>query len=191
VSRFLQRTAKTHANFATPVRWALSFNIMNRVYLLIALLLAAAKGMTMEYILASNDAWTVVEGSSSGIHKEIRYRPNLVNYEEKTKFPKQLTIIWKYEPAKEAKGLPYSDDLDEMQDFETKLTDVFEKEGVALITHIFTSEGEREFNFYANDIEKIGGILNDELAPGLPIKISIGDGSGWDSYLEIIDMVSE
>ncbi len=140
---------------------------------------------------AANDAWTVVEGKLDQTLTQIRYRPNAEKSIGNPQYPRRLTIIWEFEPNNIDGSLPYSDDLIQMQSFEVKLTDALEKDGVAIITFIYTASGQREWNFYIRDVEAASAIINKTIEPGLPLKISVEDDPSWSEYEHVLKMVKQ
>ncbi len=78
-----------------------------------------------------------------------------------------------------------------MQGFETKLTDCFEDKNVGVITYIFTSNGQRKFCYYVNDIDVVSNILNTEIEPGLPIQLTVEDDKEWQDFKSVLDLIGE
>jgi len=155
--------------------------------------LAKDKGMNSSGRIppSKDDAWTVAEGTFAGNPTYIRYRPNMAKHLGSADYPRRLTIIWKYKPGSAAEGLPSPDDLEKMHSFEKKISDALEKNSDAVITFIFTSNGQREWNFYIRDAQAVGRIINDTLEPGLPIEIQVEDDPGWSGFSEVLDSVEE
>ena len=140
---------------------------------------------------ASDDAWNIAEGKMDGYQAQIRYRPQLDVESLQSRFTKLLTIVWEYEPNEEDDSLPYSEDFDSMQSFETKLTDSLEEKDVGVITYVFTSNGQRKFYFYVNDVNTVGDTLNSEIEPGLPIQLSVEEDEDWQEFKNILKLVGE
>ena len=140
---------------------------------------------------ANDDAWNIAEGKHNGYQSQIRYRPKLNLVSLQSKFPKLLTVVWEYESNETNNHLPYPEDYDSMQSFETILTDSFEEKNAGVITFIFTSNGQRKFCFYVNDIDVVTSILNAEVEPGLPIQLTVEEDKEWQEFKSILDLIGE
>ncbi len=140
---------------------------------------------------ANADAWNIAEGKHNGYPSQIRYRPKLNLEHLQSKFPKLLTAIWEYESNKTNNHLPCPEVYDSMQSFETKLTDSLEEKDAGVITFIFTSNGQRKFCFYVNDIDIVTNILNTVIEPGLPIQLTVEEDKEWQEFKSILDIIDE
>lgn len=104
------------------------------------------------------------------------------------KFKERVEITWKYEP--DSKGMPTEKTSELMEEAQTALKRVMEKDKLAIFTGIYTGDGERTWVFYTRNIPAFGRMLNEALAPfeTLPITIYTEKDPEWNEYREMCEL---
>ena len=131
--------------------------------------------------------WTSPQESESGKVILVTGRKDVEKFKNNPKFSIRVEISWRYD------GLP-----DGMPDYETsvmmeQVTDAlsvtFAKDPVAVMTGVFTGDGERDWVFYTLSTHIFGRKLNEALSelPLLPLEISCENDPEWLAYDEMCE----
>ena len=138
---------------------------------------------------ANTDAWNTAQGQHQGKPRLLRYRPNLEKYLGDSKYPNRLVIIWDFE-SEDPSGLPSSELLDEMREFEDAVVDALDIDRCAVLAFILTHDGVREWHFYIYDVSEVGNRINESLAtfPKLPINLQVEEDSNWDEMRAVLNL---
>lgn len=142
-----------------------------------------AKEMSLENII-KNDKWTVTEGTLGEHIMFLRYRHEISQSIDLTKFPKAIHIFWDFESN--SAGMPSGHISDKMKLFEDRLVDALENEIAGMLTAIITKEGTRHWLYYVRDTntfsEKLHSMPQEE--EPYPIEIEAYTDPSWDYYFE-------
>lgn len=131
--------------------------------------------------------WTSPQEGESGEVILVTGRKDVAKFRGNKKFSIRVEITWKYAP--EPDGMPNLEDSSLMQEVTERLDDMFQKDPVAVMTGIFTGEGERNWVFYTLSTNIFGRKLNEALAdmPVLPLTIYCENDSQWAAYDEMAE----
>lgn len=115
--------------------------------------------------------WTAPTESESGALIMVTGRKNVEKFRLNPKFKIRIEVTWKYSP--EPDGMPDKETSEEMERVQSALTACFDKDPVAVLTGIYTGDGERNWVFYSLSTNIFGRKLNEALAdfPVLPLTI--------------------
>ena len=111
--------------------------------------------------------------------------PPIARFRSNPKFSTRVEVTWPYEGDKS--GMPLPDTSELMQQATELLQKCFDKDPVAVMTGIYTGDGERNWIFYTLSLPIFGRKLNEALAPLplLPIRIAAENDPGWEEYDEM------
>ena len=101
------------------------------------------------------------------------------------KYNHRIEITWKYEP--EANGMPDEATSALMEEVQDSLQADFMKDPVAILTGIYTGNGERNWVFYTMSIQIFERKLNEDLAKFalLPLSLYVENDPEWNEYREM------
>lgn len=129
--------------------------------------------------------WTAPAESDSGRLIMVTGRRDVAKFRSNPKFSVRVEVTWPYEA--DATGMPTIDTSSLMQQATELLQKCFDKDPVAVMTGIYTGDGERNWVFYTLSLNIFGRKLNEALAPLplLPLKISAAEDPDWAEYDEM------
>lgn len=140
-----------------------------------------------------NDNWTVAQGEVDDHPFIIRARSSLPSAVDREFFSHLILISWGYD-ANANNGFPPEQIQEDMDSFETALFDSFDENsaegcGVAVVT----TDGTRQWRFYAPDTEAFMEALNQALVgqPPYPIELEAYDDPEWGALAELLEPVTE
>ena len=125
----------------------------------------------------NSDWWTAPTESENGNLIMVTGRRDIENFKNNPKFNIRIEVTWKYNSDKS--GMP---------DFETSsLMDTFKKDPIAVLTGIYTGDGERNWIFYTLSTNIFGKKFNEALQSSelLPITIYAENDPEWNEYQEM------
>ena len=133
------------------------------------------------------DTWSVGEAMLDDLPMVIRIRQNFRPMAGHPALPHRLRVVWEYAPDN-ASGLPSSETGKQMEKCETALVTAFEYDNTAILTHVLTCDGLRQWVFYASDVQQCAERLNVALPhdPPMPIELSVDPDATWSEYLETL-----
>src|SRR5271157_2325007 len=91
-----------------------------------------------------DDTWAASDGRLDGRPTLIRIRQNLRPHAGHPQLPHRLRIVWEYELDNDS-GMPSSDELGRMRSCEDLLVGAFEQDNHAILTHVLTCDGLRQW----------------------------------------------
>ena len=139
---------------------------------------------------AANDAWSIANVNyEDGTLVKCRFRPNLRKDLSYSGYDHFVTFTWSYQKDENNNNLPFLEELKEMQEFETKLTDELEDKSIGVVAFTYTSNGEHDITFYVSDMELFSMTINNLLEPGLPIQINASSDPEWLELESVFKMV--
>jgi ribosomal protein L14E/L6E/L27E len=115
-------------------------------------------------------------------------REELNEFMESKKLKERVEITWKYEA--DDKGMPSDDVAEKMEAMETALKKAVEKDKLAIMTAVYTGDGEKVWVFYTRTARVFGERLNDALSSfeTLPISLYVEADSDWEEYKDMYEM---
>jgi len=143
-------------------------------------------------IMDANDNWTVAQAEDDGKPILLRIRNPAPKFAKRLKFGQMITVAWPYESSGDH-GMPDDDELASMTQLEELLVAAFEDEKQGFLSVVVTGNSNREWQFYAIDIESAGLVINESLADydPFPIQISTEEDPDWDAYERFLEIARE
>lgn len=134
-----------------------------------------------------DDTWSVGDAMLDDLPMLIRIRQNLRPMAGHPELPHRLRVVWEY-PPDNASGLPSPEVGEQMERCETALVAAFECDNAAILTHVLTCDGLRQWVFYASDVQECANRLNGALPhdPPMPIELSVDPDETWAEYLDTL-----
>ncbi len=131
-----------------------------------------------QYIEA--DQWQVAKGEGLGFPVALRYRVPVPAAEDAAGFDHSLRVTWPY--ADPGQGtMPAAEAIQEMNDLERRLHEVWETDATAILVAIVTFDGAREWVFYTGDPAQCRQRLEDALRGERrrPVEVMEKRDPGW------------
>lgn len=112
-------------------------------------------------------------------------RRDVKKFRDNPRFSIRVEITWSYEG--DSAGMPDFETSSMMEKVQEALQETFKKDPVAVLTGIYTGDGERNWIFYTTSTNIFGRKLNETLAPFpvLPLKIYCENDPDWAEYEEM------
>lgn len=138
--------------------------------------------------MANNDWWTSPTESEDGKLVLVTGRRDVDKFRNNPKFNIRIEITWKY--ANEENGMPDDETAATMEKVTEAFQSVFTKDPIAVMTGIYTGDGQRNWIFYTLSTNIFGKKINEALSDFevLPIEIYAENDPGWEEYAEMRDM---
>lgn len=135
----------------------------------------------------SDEFWSCPAESESGKTIIVTGRDNVEKARESGKYIYRVTVIWKYEGKPD--GMPKESDAEMMEKATDGFLAVTKKDSAAILTGIYTGDGERDWVFYTRSLHIFQNILNRALEPLplLPIEVEAAEDPLWEEYAEMRD----
>ena len=132
-----------------------------------------------------NDWWTSPTESESGRLVMVTGRRGVEKARESGKYNIRVEITWKY--SGNSAGMPDDPTSTLMEAVQNAMTDVFDKDPVAILTGIYTGDNERNWIFYCTSVHIFEKKINLALATFdlLPISIYTENDPQWLEYDEM------
>lgn len=135
------------------------------------------------------DKWFSTMGETDDGHPIfITGRDELDAFRMSGKLSERVEIYWQYTPAYNA--MPTDADGKLMDEVQTVLQRVMERDKLAILTGVYVGGGERTLVFYARTARVFGERLNEALAdyPTLPITLYVEKDPDWCEYMEMCEI---
>ncbi len=135
--------------------------------------------------MAKSDWWTAPTESENGNLIMVTGRRDVDTFRNNPKFNIRIEVTWKYDSGKA--GMPDYETSSLMEEVQNSLEDVFQKDPVAILTGVYTGDGERNWVFYTLSTNIFGKKLNEALQSFelLPITIYAENDPDWEEYKEM------
>ena len=136
-------------------------------------------------IKIGNEWWTSPTESDSGKLIMVTGRKGVEEAKESGRYNIRVEITWKYPGDKS--GMPDTPTATIMEAVQDAMMQTFKKDPVAILTGIYTGDGERTWVFYTKSIHIFEQKINIALAPFdlLPISIYTENDPNWEEYDEM------
>ena len=135
--------------------------------------------------MAEHEWWTApTEGSEGGLVM-VTGREDVTKFRSNPRFIYRVEVSWRYEA--DSTGMPDLQTSEMMEQVTVRLQDAFDRDPVAVMTGIYTGDGERDWIFYTLSVNIFGRKLNEALAdlPLLPITLYAENDPDWAEYDEM------
>jgi hypothetical protein len=130
----------------------------------------------------TEDLWGIAESEEEGYALLFRYRQQPPRDAESRLFPHLLNICWLYDGSLNG-GMPPSEILDRMVDFETRL-DILEGPGTGYLMLSITGHNRKEWAWYIADkvdfLKRANKVLSG--AEVFPVEFEAADDPNWSNY---------
>lgn len=135
-----------------------------------------------------NDWWTSPSESENGRLIMVTGRRNVEKFRNNPRFNIRVEITWKYDS--DDSGMPDKETSVLMENVHDILSEIFAKDPVAVMTGVYTGDGERNWVFYTLSTHIFGRKINEALSelPLLPIMIYCENDPDWNEYEEMKDL---
>lgn len=135
-----------------------------------------------------NDWWTSPTESENGNIIMVTGRRDVDSFRKNPKFRIRVEVTYPY--TGDASGMPDEATARLMEEVHDRLTGEFAKDPVAVLTGIYTGDGERNWVFYTLSTHIFGRKLNEALAPMpvLPLTIYTENDPDWNEYAEMKEL---
>lgn len=142
----------------------------------------------MAKLKIGNEWWTSPTESESGALIMVTGRQGVEPVMASEKYNDRIEITWKYTPEKD--GMPDFKTSSLMEQVTDAINNAFAKDSAAVMTGIYTGDGERNWIFYTLNPRKFQYMLNDALKDFelLPITIYAEKDPDWNEYREMKDL---
>lgn len=135
----------------------------------------------MELIdIIKNNKWAVAEGKHNKLPLIVRFRDELQERPNISGHPNLVRIIWSYDALDN--GLPGNMVMEQLNIFEERLSSIVEHDALAVLVVVMTNDGDREWAFYARDVDEFANRLmnlaQDE--ERYPIELTSRSDPEWD-----------
>lgn len=142
----------------------------------------------MATLKIGSDWWTSPTESETGKLIMVTGRSDMDSVINSGKYNDRVEITWKYEG--DNTGMPDYATSSCMEKVQEAIENVFDKDPVAILTGIYTGDGERNWILYAQSLKIFERKLNDTLASFdlLPITIYVEKDPQWNEYKEMREL---
>lgn len=141
-----------------------------------------------------SDNWfTALAENEDATYTFISGRAGIEDFIRSGKFKERIEITWKY--SADSKGLPADDkEAELMEEVEERLRLAMEKNKLAILTGIYTGQGQRQWVYIARNTGAFGELLNQTLQvypQQLPIEIYAEKDPENLEYKELLELKQE
>lgn len=142
----------------------------------------------MAKLKIGNEWWTSPTESETGALIMVTGRQGVEPVIATGKYNDRIEITWKYTPEKN--GMPDFKTSSLMEQVTDALNNAFAKDSAAVMTGVYTGDGERNWVFYTLNPKKFQYMLNDALKDFelLPITLYAEKDPEWNEYREMKDL---
>lgn len=139
----------------------------------------------MAKLRISDDWWTAPAESDNGHLILVTGRRAMDNIIETGLYRYRVEVTWPYEG--DNKGLPNYADSKMMEQVTDALNECFDKDPVAILTGIYTGDGQRNWVFYTRSLHIFQRKFNEALTPfpNLPLQFEAEEDPDWQEYREM------
>lgn len=132
-----------------------------------------------------SDWWTTPTESENGNLIMVTGRKDIDAFINNPKFNIRVEVTWKYNPCEN--GMPNVETSELMEQVHEALLLTFKKDPIAVLTGIYTGDGERNWIFYTLSTNIFGRKINEALNKFelLPIAIYCENDPEWNEYREM------
>lgn len=132
-----------------------------------------------------DDWWTTPTESEKGNRIIVTGRRGVDAAIFSGKFNDRVEITWEYQP--DSDGMPDFKTSVMMEKVTEALSLAFGKDQAAVMTGIYTGDGERNWIFYSRNLQKFQLLLNQALMDFevLPLRIYVEKDPDWNEYNEM------
>ena len=132
-----------------------------------------------------HDWWTAPAEAPDGATVMVTGRRDIAKFRNNPRFTIRINISWRYAES----GMPSDSDAETMGAATEALMAELDADPVAVLTGIYTGDGERTWVFYTLSTAIFNKKLNAALAPLplLPLQITAENDPDWEEYDEMCE----
>lgn len=132
--------------------------------------------------------WSYPAESESGRTVIVTGRDGVQPLIEKGKYKYRVDVAWRYGGRPD--GMPADADAELMDQATEAIRKGFDSDPVAVLTGIYTGDGERTWVFYTMSLPIFGKVFNRSLAdvPEMPLEMEAVEDPAWEEYREMREM---
>lgn len=132
--------------------------------------------------------WTAPTEAESGRTVIVTGRDRVEPWKDSGRYTARVDVSWRYQSRPD--GMPEDDDARLMEQATDALKEAFRKENCAIMTGIYTGDGERDWVFYVRNLRAFGIVFNKALEelPTIPMLIEAADDPQWEEYADMRSM---
>lgn len=139
----------------------------------------------MAKLRISDDWWTAPAQGENGNLILVTGRRAMDNVIATGLYRYRVEVTWSYEG--DEKGLPVYADSKLMEGVTDALNECFDSDPVAVMTGIYTGDGQRNWVFYTRSLHIFQRKFNEALVPfpALPLEFEAEEDPDWQEYREM------
>ena len=139
----------------------------------------------MAKLVISDDWWTAPTEAENGNLILVTGRRSMDNVIQTGLYRYRIEVTWPYEG--DGKGLPLYADSKVMEEITDALNESFDHAPVAILTGIYTGDGQRNWVFYTRSLHIFQRKFNEVMAPfpALPLQFEAEEDPNWQEYHEM------
>lgn len=141
----------------------------------------------MEIIeIIQNNIWSAADGKHNDLPLKLRFRREVMEKPDTSEYPKLVRLYWVYEGLDD--GLPGNMDLEQMNIFENDISRMVEHDASAILVAVITNDGQREWIFYARDMQNFAErLMNLKQDNYYPVELTSRSDPEWNFlYQELL-----
>lgn len=129
--------------------------------------------------IIKNNLWASAEGKNNDLPLQLRFRNELLEKPDVSGYPKLVRLLWSYDGMDD--GLPGNMVKEQMNIFEGEFTPIVEHDASAILVAVITNDGNREWIFYARDMQNFAErLMNMKQDTHYPVELTSRSDPGWD-----------
>lgn len=135
--------------------------------------------------IQKGDWWTAPAIGDKGGTVIVTGRKDIGKFRSNPRMSIRVEVTWPYEP--DLSGMPDKSESSLMAQAHEALLQTFDQDPVAVMTGVFTGDGERTWIFYTASTNIFGRKLNESLEslPLLPLNVYCENDPEWEQYDEM------
>jgi len=139
----------------------------------------------MSKLKIGNEWWTAPAEAANGQLIMVTGRRDMEPVMAMGVYVYRVEVTWRYEG--DAHGMPDEATSQLMEQAHDALCATFDRDPVAVLTGIYTGDGERNWVFYTRSLHIFQRKLNEALAdlPALPLTFEAAEDPDWEEYREM------
>lgn len=139
----------------------------------------------MAKLTVSEDWWTAPAEGDDGRLILVTGRRGMDNIISTGHYRYRVEVTWRYDG--DDKGLPQYGDSKVMEEVTDALNACFDSDPVAVMTGIYTGDGQRNWVFYTRSLHIFQRKFNEVMSPfpTLPLEFEAEDDPDWQEYREM------
>ncbi len=138
-------------------------------------------------MILTDDWFSAMAETENGNPIFIAGRNNISAFRTSEKFKERFEIYWRYQSGHN--GMPTDEDSVLIDEVSSLLRKTMEKDKLAILTGMYTGNGERTLVFYCRTARVMGERLNECLSsyPDLPLELYVENDPEWNEYAEMLE----